>query len=246
MIARHLQGKLAAFCVADRDRLLCGYCERHGIAVGESFPWDRMPVPARMLDDILMDLGYRIVSKPMPDHILGCCDFDRRRILVNTRTSEITMKGTCVAGVVNFTKAHELAHVRFPDHERQLREAAGVSSMLSLFEEGPVEPATMIVCNRSGPGQGPRPFREEEADFYASQFLVPSEMLAYCEAACRIEAAWRAQQEVPSRRLWADVLAAARHFEVTGTVMQKRLVQRGWIVLSEDRKLSISPELELF
>ncbi len=231
------------FCLSDRDLLLRAFCQRNGIPVGETLPWDNLPVPARMLDDVLTDLGYRIVLMPLHDHILGRCDFERRRILVNTRIPEITLKNTKVEGVVNFTKAHELGHVRFPDHERQVREEAGDSCTPSLFGEPPGERA-VIVCNREG--QGPRPLREYEADYYASQFLVPSEQLLRCDAARRLETAWREQQTMPQGRLWAEVLSLADYFQVTGALMVRRLVEHGWIVRHQDRAIELSPEVELF
>lgn len=242
MIPGHRSAKLSRSCQEDRDFLFRGYCGRHGIPVGRTLPWADLPVPARMLDDLLVELGWRIVPRALPDDILGHCDFDRRRVVLNTRIPEISMKGTKVEGVMNFTKAHELGHVRSPDHERQLRAALGDSGTLPLFDGVPVGQA-IIVCRR---GQGRRPPREHEADFYASRFLVPSEMLPGCAAARRIEAAWRAQREMPSPRLWAEVLAAADHFEVTGSVMRQRLIERGWIVCTRGREIGLSPEIDMF
>jgi Zn-dependent peptidase ImmA (M78 family) len=187
------------FCEQDRDRLLAA------VAPGVSV------LPADVLDDLIEDvLGLGLVTRPMPDAKLGVTHYDRRCITINSRMSELVRPNTNMEGLLHSTKAHELAHMRLPHHEVEVRAARRQGHFL--------DPAVEAR-------------QEEEANFYAGVFLVPTlslwakpRVLQLLEAD---PAAWT------SDALWQTVLDLARSFRVTGSLMARRLIHIGVIEKNE-------------
>lgn len=226
---------LLRFCREDRQRLLEQVAREFPSAVTEGVP------PATVLDEVIDCLGYRQAQRELPAGVMAQCDFDRKEIAITRRLEEMVRPNTDLEALKNFTKAHELAHIRL-EHGEEIRLERD-DATLPLFEEGP-SPLVMVTYREEFRGRTltrQESRREWEADLYASEFLVPYELL---EARPEFQFVLRAQQdslELPSGQLWNLTYALARWFHVSPTVMKHRLTERG-LVVCEDRSLRIHPQ----
>jgi hypothetical protein len=202
------------FCEADRTRLLDAVAERRGGPVA---------IAADALDEVIEEvLGVGLVTRPLPGRLLGLCHYDRGCIYINSRLSEIALPNTDLVGLTHSTKAHELAHLRLPHHEAEIR-AERRHAQPPDADQGAAEAR-----------------REAEADAYAGVFLVPSWALWGMPAVADMLAAQEARHPLASEVLWAWVLGLAQHFQVTGSLMATRLVHLG-LLEKEDRALHLAP-----
>jgi Zn-dependent peptidase ImmA (M78 family) len=197
---------LLAFCEADRTALL----SRAGA------PPDA--VPSSWLDTIIEDvLAIGLATQPLRGKLLGLCDYDRRRIVINSRMAQVTLPNTYLDGLVHSTKAHELAHLRFLYHETEVRQAA---------------------CHGENPVKRAEELREFEANYYAGVFLVPSDRLAQEPEAGTLREAAQHPHPLSSDELWVMAVAIGRRYQVTGSLMATRLAHLG-LVVKEARTLHL-------
>jgi Zn-dependent peptidase ImmA (M78 family) len=197
---------LHAFCDADRTSLL----------YQAGAPPDA--IPSHWVDTVIEDvLGFGLATRPLRGKYLGLCEYDRRRIVINSRMAQITLPNTFLEGLAHSTKAHELAHLRFPHHETEVRQAA-------CHGEQPLKPAVAL--------------REFEANYYAGVFLVPSHRLAQEPEAETLRQAARHVHPLSSDELWAFAVAIGRRYQVTGSLMATRLAHLG-LVVKEERTLRL-------
>jgi len=195
------------FCEQDRTSLLAAAAP--GVAGVR---------PADVLDDVIEEvLGLSLVTRPLPGRVLGLCYYDRGLITINSRMAQLVRPNTNLEGLTYSTKAHELAHLRWPHHEAEVRDARRRNQ--------PLDPATEAR-------------REEEADFYAGIFLVPTaDLWAMPQVGDLLSshpAAWT------SDALWQVVLDLASRFRVTGSLMARRLGHLGLVEKSDDRSLRLA------
>jgi Zn-dependent peptidase ImmA (M78 family) len=196
------------FCEQDRAALLA--------AAGPSCA---TLCPADLLDYVIEDvLGLALVLRPLPGPVLGLCSYDRSLITINTRMVHLVRPKTYLEGLMCSTKAHELAHLRIPHHETEVRDAMRRNQPLDDQVEAR---------------------REEEADFYAGVFLVPTAALR----ATPQVAVWSgaAPEAWTSDALWREVVDLAHTFCVTGSLMARRLCHLGLMEKTEDRSLRLLP-----
>jgi hypothetical protein len=193
---------------------------------------DPHAVPADILGDICDVLDVTCTERWLPRYVLGCCHFERRVVYINSRLQEISLPRTNIRGLRNSTLAHELAHLRFPEHRDS-------DMTLPLFEI----PALPAVCPRNWERGGglsrTQRARERQADVYASLLLVPGALLAAHPTAVRVAGAAAERAAIASEDLWLWTLQLADHFHVTGALMARRLVEMGWL-LRRERHLAVA------
>lgn len=221
------EAELEAFCRADRDGLLDALAQRRGTV--------RETVPARVLDviiDQLLDL--RLSFEDLEDDVLGLCDFTGRRIFVNRRIAQLSKPNTKIEGVVHSTKAHEIGHVRFPHHLAMIR--------AELVARG--TPHAAAICRREPPGATLQPTWlddiEHQADYYARIFLIPETTLLGLEDAIALHEAWMRGASLGAEQLWPRIFRIADVFQVTGSLVARRLAGLGWL-LREGREIQLAP-----
>jgi Zn-dependent peptidase ImmA (M78 family) len=192
------------FCETDRAQLLAR-C---------STPAAR---PADVLDEIIEEvLGLSLVIGPMTTPHLGQFNHDRSCIFINSRMADLVRPNTFIEGLTNSTKAHELAHLRIPQHEHDVRAARRRGEPLSPELEA---------------------LHEAQADSYAGIFLVPTLALWAMPAVSRLLDAQSQSAVLPSDELWRVVANLARSFAVTGSLMARRLEHLGLVEKYSDRQL---------
>lgn len=209
--------ELERWCRRDRDRLLADFAARFR---GGSPP--RQVRPAAVLDDLLTEvLGFDLIEARLPSGQLALCDFEARLVVLSTRLGEAVRPRTDLVALANSTKAHELGHIRL--HREELCRPA-----VTCLEEPPG-----LRCREENR-------REQEADLYASTFLIPERMLEEQTELRRIRRARDRGRELSSLYLWDLTYSLARCFQVSPTMMRKRLASLGLVeYLDESRQLRL-------
>lgn len=224
--------QVLAFCRSDADALLA---QAKKIV---SLPADA--VPAEYLEIIAEEvLGYRLVTKPLSDKLLGHTLFEQRLIEINSRLEALTREGTDLRGLRNSTLAHEVGHIRL-GHEGEMRRDIDTMT-LSLFPEAPTP--IVIQCYRKS--YEPREMgwrhrqRERHANQWAACFLLPGEMLRQHEIVQELCEARDAHRDYSKKMLWNRIYRLAEHFQVSGSFVKTRLSELGYMT-EEGGELALS------
>lgn len=227
--------RLLAFVRRDRRELMAQLREAYPCLRGGLHP------PASVVDEILDMLGFRLAIRELPLELMAVCDFDLRIVALANRLEDRVRPRTDMAGLKAFTKAHELGHIRLGHLDEVRKELA--DGTLPLFDDD--RPRGVVMMSYREDLRRSRPWhervREREADLYATEFLVPYELLEQRPEYRTIAAACARGGSVDSDRLWKQVYDLAAWFQVSPRMMKNRLTERGLLVC-QGKSLFLHPQ----
>ena len=222
---RRTRQQLIDWCRLDRDLLLGQLRKRYSYSKS-------VEQPAEVLDDILVEmLNFNVITAPLPVGQLALCDFDAQRVTINSRMAEFVHPKTDLKALINSTKAHELGHIRLHEHELSM-DIDRCSEYLPFPEPGWIPAPRCLVTYRDKERErlsAVDRMREQEADLYASTFLVPEMALLTLPPTLLIRKAVNEGRDFSVKYLWSLIYQLARWFRVSPTLMKYRLMGLGLV-----------------
>ncbi len=193
-------------CEQDRDSLLKAF--------RRLYPrFEHKKRPADVLRAIISDVcGFRIAPRPLVAGQLALCDFQQKIVYLNSDIKRFVHHKTTIETLNNSTLAHELGHIQLHADEMADRTTVTYYTMSGMTQ----------IDHRDL-------YREREADLYASIFLVPKLQLLQNRQGYRLREAYKNGREMSSSTIWKLVYNLARSFQVSPTLMRRRLLELGWL-----------------
>jgi hypothetical protein len=191
------------WCRSDRDLLIEKMMRR--------YPQFRGLPPSAWIADLIPALcGFRVADHPLPRGQLGLCDMANRLVLVNSQMKSFVHRSVDLAALHACVLGHELGHIQMHQGELE-RQFVSSYGRWEAVEDG----RTMQ--------------REQEAELYASVFMVPRELLRLQPMTRVILQACRGEGKLSSLQLKDGIAELAKAFGVTRALMTRSLEARGWV-----------------
>jgi IrrE N-terminal-like domain len=174
-------------------------------------------LPSQQVEAVLIDIcGFDVVDEPLKLNQLALCDFEGRRVTVNSEMGKFVHHKTDLTLLRLSTLAHELGHIRLHGDE--------VTQGCSIHYVG--DPGRFSDSRAYQ--------KEREADLYAGIFLVPIEKMLQERRVQNLLRNLQNGRQMSSTTLWQLIYATASRFKVSPSLMKRCLLDFGWL---QERKV---------